>query len=65
MQTINQTLFDPNCEEEYVSGADSVNMSKEENIEHCKRDVLRTYKVTNMVLDYIPSWEIERNIRSL
>lgn len=65
LQTIYQTLFDPNCEEEYVSGADSVNMSKEENIEHCKRDVLRTYKVTNMVLDYIPSWEIERNIRSL
>ena len=69
LQSIYQTFFDPNAEEEYVDGGQMIELYKKGNIEeireHNMRDVKRLYDIAELLIDYIPKWEIERNIKVL
>lgn len=69
LQTIYQTLSDPNKEETYIDGKDTAklveNGEKRKVIRHCKNDVKRLHKIASKMLNYIPEWEIDRNINRL
>lgn len=69
LQSVYQMLFDPKCEEEYISGADSKKLlevgKKEDIVRHCYNDVKRLKKVFNAVVDMIPEYELQRNIKEL
>jgi len=69
LQSVYQFFFDPNKEEVYIDGADTAKLIEEGNdlevVEHCINDVTRLKKITEMVLSYVPRYEIDRNINNL
>ena len=76
LQSVYQKLFDPEKEEEYISGEKipelygkyketSDEYYIDEIFQHNKRDVERLKKVAEAVIPVIPDWEIKRNINKL
>lgn len=65
LQDVYKLFFDPDEEEIYISGGEMPEADIGTVIEHCNRDVMRLCKVTELLFNYIPSWEIERNINKL
>lgn len=69
LQKVYQILFDPNCEEEYIDGADTDELLQQgkigEVVRHCTNDIIRTYKITNQVLDLVPNYPINKNLTEL
>jgi hypothetical protein len=69
LQKVYQIFFDPAAEEDYIDGSEIPELYKEGNIDpiayHCKNDVKRLKDVTELLLDMVPSWEVERAISRL
>ena len=69
LQNVYQMWFDSNKQEEYISGADTDKLLQEgkirEVIKHCNNDIIRTYKITDKVLDLTPDYQINRNLTTL
>jgi uncharacterized protein YprB with RNaseH-like and TPR domain len=69
LQSVYQMWFDPNKEEEYISGADTDKLLQEGNIgevvKHCSNDIIRTYKLAEKVLDLVPEYQINKSLTSL
>lgn len=69
LQDTYQIHFDPNKNEEYISGADTDKLLQEgkisEVVKHCSNDVIRTYKITEVLLDLVPEYQINKNLQQL
>lgn len=69
LQTVYQLMFDPNQEEDYLSGADVPELFEAKDydpiVKHNNLDVIRLRKVAEAVLPMIPQAEIDKNISIL
>lgn len=68
-QSVYQTFCDPEGYEDYIDGSEVIELYKEGEIDkiikHNRQDVRRLYDLVNLLLDYIPEYEIQRNINTL
>lgn len=68
-QSLYQTFFDSEGKEEYIDGADSAKLynagRKDLVIRHCVNDVHRLAKLFDLLVDYLPLWEVDRNLNRL
>ena len=69
LQTIYQLIFDQEAKEEYLSGGEVPEFYEAGNydkiIEHNERDVIRLKKVTEAIINTIPSYELDKAITVL
>ncbi|MFW6016857.1 MAG: ribonuclease H-like domain-containing protein [bacterium] len=68
-QSVYQTFFDPKKEEEYIDGSEVPKLYKEGKLDkivrHNCNDVKRLYKLINLLLDYFPSYQVNREIKKI
>lgn len=69
LQAVYQLFFDYNAEEDYIDGSEIPELYAEGNIDpiayHCKNDVKRLKDVTELILNMVPAWEVDRAISRL
>lgn len=69
LQSLYQTFFDKNKEEEYLDGAEMPELYRKGRIDliekHCIRDVQRLKKVTELLYPLIPAYSRERAMDTL